>query len=155
APERLQARSDARSDIYSLGMTLYELLTLRPGFEQAERSLLLRRVLHDEPPRPRKLNPAVPRDLETIVLKAMAKDPARRYQAAGASGDALRRFPAAGPIRARPPSLAYQVRKLAWRHKAMVAAAAGVLVASLGGTVATSVFALREAEQRRRADAHA
>ena len=78
APERFNGRGDLCSDIYSLGLTLYELLTLRPAFDEADRSKLVIQVTQEEPPRPRKLNPAVPRDLETVVLKAIARDPAHR-----------------------------------------------------------------------------
>jgi serine/threonine protein kinase len=83
APEQFSGRCDVRSDIYSLGLTLYELLTLQPAFEDTDRSTLIRKITQDEPIRPRKLNPAVPRDLETIILKAISRDPAQRYQTAG------------------------------------------------------------------------
>src|SRR5262249_7219444 len=80
APERFSGLGDVRSDVYSLGLTLYEMLALRPAFDEANRNRLIKQVMHDEPVRPRKLNPAVPRDLETVVLKAIARDPAQRYQ---------------------------------------------------------------------------
>jgi hypothetical protein len=92
APERFRGQGDVRADIYSLGLTLYELLTLRPAFEETDRNRLLRTVMHDEPPRPRKANPAVPRDLETIVLKATARDSAHRYRTPNDLADDLRRF---------------------------------------------------------------
>ena len=79
SPEQALAKRvviDGRTDIYSLGVTLYELLTLRPAFDGQDRQEILRKIAEEEPAPPRKLNPAVPRDLETIVLKAMAKDPA-------------------------------------------------------------------------------
>jgi serine/threonine protein kinase/WD40 repeat protein len=104
APERFRGESDARSDIYGLGLTLYELVTLRPAFEGADRARLMRRIANDEPPRPRKLDPHVPRDLETIILKAIAKDPHHRYQTAGELTDDLRLFLADRPIRARRSS---------------------------------------------------
>src|SRR5262249_37635124 len=71
APERFRGQADARGDVYALGLTLYELLTLRPAFDEADRNQLIAQVLHAGPPRPRQLCPDVPRDLETIVLKAM------------------------------------------------------------------------------------
>src|SRR5262245_26670164 len=83
APERLDGWSDPRSDVYSLGLTLYELLTRRPAFGELGQKQLIQRIMHAEPPRPRKLNPLIPRDLETIVLKAIAKEPAQRYRSAG------------------------------------------------------------------------
>src|SRR5262249_38547593 len=76
APERFSGQGDLRSDVYSLGLTLYELLVLRPAFDETDRNKLVKQVLHDDPLRPRKLNPGVPRDLETVVLKAIARDPA-------------------------------------------------------------------------------
>ncbi len=92
APERFKGQSDLRSDVYALGLTLYELLSLRPAFEAADRNKLVKQVMHDEPVRPRKLNPAVPRDLETVVLKAIARDPAHRYATAKEFATDLRRF---------------------------------------------------------------
>ena len=77
APEQFSGQADARSDIYSLGLTLYELLTLRPAFEDISRSSLIAKITHGEPPRPRKLNPAIPRDLETIVLEGHGPRAAR------------------------------------------------------------------------------
>jgi WD40 repeat protein/serine/threonine protein kinase/tetratricopeptide (TPR) repeat protein len=104
APERFSGQGDLRSDLYSLGLTLYELLALRPAFDETDRNKLIRRVMHDEPVRPRKLIPAVPRDLETVVLKAIDRDPARRYQAAAEMIDDLKRFLEDRPVRARRAS---------------------------------------------------
>jgi serine/threonine protein kinase len=92
APERFSGQGDVRSDVYSLGLTLYELLALRPAFDETDRSRLVRQVMHDEPLRPRKLNPRVPRDLETLVLKAIARDPAHRYQTPAEMADDLKCF---------------------------------------------------------------
>src|SRR5262249_23627229 len=83
-PERFRGACDARADIYSLGLTLYELLVLRPAFESPDRLKLIEQVRHQEPARPQSLDPRIPRDLETIVLKAMDKDPRGRYATAGA-----------------------------------------------------------------------
>ena len=101
APEQFEGKADARSDIYNLGLTLYELLTLRPAFDQKDRRRLIRQMTQEEPPRPRKLNPAIPRDLETIVVKAMAVDAGHRYQTAGQLAADLRCFLEDRPIRAR------------------------------------------------------
>jgi serine/threonine protein kinase len=100
-PERFQGKSDARSDIYSLGLTLYEILTLRSAFDDADHATLLHKVMHEEPPPPRSLNPFIPRDLETVLLKAIARDPVHRYQTAGALADDLRRFLEDKPVTAR------------------------------------------------------
>ena len=79
APERFRGEGDARADIYALGLTLYELMTLRPAFETPDRLKLIEQIKNDEPARPRSLDGRIPRDLETIVLKAIEKDPKQRY----------------------------------------------------------------------------
>ena len=101
APERFDAWSDRRSDVYSLGATLYELITLCPLFAGVAHAELIEKVLHDPPDSPRKLDSKIPRDLETIVLKAIAKEPADRYATAQAMGDDLRRFLEDRPVLAR------------------------------------------------------
>src|SRR5262249_3970223 len=101
APERLGGWSDPRSDVYGLGVTLYELLTLRPAFEDCSRPRLIERVTHEDPPRPRQLDGSIPRDLETIVLKAIDREPGRRYQTAAELGEDLGRLLAGKPVRAR------------------------------------------------------
>src|SRR5207248_6909919 len=92
APERMGGWSDPRSDVYGLGITLYELLTLRPAFEESYRPGLIEQVAHEDPPRPRKVDRSIPRDLETIVLKAVDKEPGRRYQTAAELAADLGRF---------------------------------------------------------------
>src|SRR5262249_20775214 len=97
APERFRGQSDARTDIYALGLTLYEHLPLRPAFDEDDRDRLIHQVTTEVPPRPRAINPKIPHDLETIILKAIEHDPARRYQSAGELADDLGRFRADRP----------------------------------------------------------
>jgi serine/threonine protein kinase len=101
APERLSNKSLPESDIYSLGLTLYELLTLEPAFADSQHVRLVDRILHDSPRPPRKLDWRIPHDLETIVLKSIAKDSRDRYDSAESMAEDLRLFLAERPIRAR------------------------------------------------------
>ena len=119
APERFSGQCDARSDGYSLGLTLYEMVALRPAFEASDRHRLVERVLHEEPGRLRKLAPSVPRDLETIIGKAMARDPAMRYATTGALAEDLRRFVEDRPIRARRVSVAERLARWCRRNKTL------------------------------------
>ncbi len=132
SPEQALAKRvavDHRTDIYSLGVTLYELLTLEPAFGGQDRQELLRQIAFEEPPSPRRLNKAIPAELETIVLKAMEKNSTERYATAQELADDLERFLKDEPIRARRPTLVQRARKWARRHKAAVWAGAAVLVA--------------------------
>lgn len=104
APERFQGQADYRSDVYSLGVTLYEMLTLRPAHQEPDRAHLIRQIMNQDPPRLRQVDGSIPRDLETVVLKAMDKEPARRYQSAEDLADDLGRFLADRPIQARRAS---------------------------------------------------
>ena len=88
-PEAFDGRADRRGDIYSLGLTLYELLAMRPAFDEKERQQLIKRVMTEVPPRLEKLNREVPRDLVTIVHKAIDREPSRRYPTAAAMADDL------------------------------------------------------------------
>jgi serine/threonine protein kinase/tetratricopeptide (TPR) repeat protein len=123
SPEQALAQHgtiEHRTDIYSLGVTLYELLTLEPAFGGHDRQELLRQIACDEPKAPRRLNKAIPAELETIVLKGMEKNAADRYARAQELADDLERFLKDEPIRARRPSLVQRARKWARRHRPLV-----------------------------------
>jgi serine/threonine protein kinase len=129
---------DHRTDIYALGATLYELLTLQPVFDGTDRQTLLRQILHEEPRPPRAVDHSIPVELETIVLKALGKAPAERYATARELADDLQRFLDDVPIRARRPSLLEKATKWARRHRAVVAAAVLALLLCVAGlSVAT------------------
>jgi WD40 repeat protein/serine/threonine protein kinase/Flp pilus assembly protein TadD len=149
APERFKGRADARSDIYALGLTLYELLTLRPAFDASERNRLFLQVVSLDPARPRKLNAAVPRDLETIVLKAAARDPGDRYQDAEELAEDLRRFTDDKPIRARPVSELEKMWRWCRRNPSMAMLTIALLLALTLGSAGVT-WKWREAELRRR-----
>lgn len=131
-----RAQVDHRSDIYSLGATLYELLTLKPIFSGDDRATLLLQILQEEPNLPRQHDRTIPIELETIVLKAIAKGPADRYATAGEFAEDLRRFLSERPILARRPTWLDHTRKWLRRHP-------GFLVAvGLIGLISAIVMAL-------------
>jgi eukaryotic-like serine/threonine-protein kinase len=131
SPEQALAKGgvvDQRSDVYSLGATLYELLTLRPPFDGSNTQDLLRRIAQDEPRRPREINPDIPVDVETIVLQAMAKEPENRYATARELADDLARFASDQPIEARRPGPLERLNRFARKHTAMVMAVVPLLL---------------------------
>ena len=139
APERFHGRCDARSDVYGLGLTLYELLARRPAFDASDRNRLLHQVSLVEPTRLRKLDPSIPRDLETIVHKAIEKDPAHRYPTAGALAEDLRCLLEDRPIRARRATWPERAWRWSRRNRATAAlaivAAVSLLTAAIVGWV--------------------
>jgi serine/threonine protein kinase len=150
SPEQITAGRtplDRRTDVYSLGATLYELLTLHPPFTGERRDQVLAQILHKEPKAPRKVNPKVPVDLETICLKAMEKDPDRHYQTAGAMAEDLRRYVNRFAISARRAGPAERFQKWIKRHPGL---AAGVLLALMGISLAGffGIQAWRDRQER-------
>jgi len=154
SPEQVQGRRgivDHRSDIYSLGATLYELLTLVPIFESRDRHELLRQISAQEPIRPSVNHRSVPHELETIVLKALGKDPAERYLSARDLADDLQRFQENHPVRARRPSLFERLRKAIRRHPTFVATCLAVLAIISAGSLVSTLL-IREEQARTRAE---
>jgi serine/threonine protein kinase len=152
APERLEGQCDVRSEVYSVGITLYEMLTLRPAFAKADRMALLDEVRIGHPPRPRRCDPRIPTDLETIVMKAMARDPAERYATVEALAEDLRRFLADRPIRARRTPWHEQLWRWCRRNPAvasLTAAVAGLLVCIAVGSFVTAVRSVKAKEELR------
>jgi tetratricopeptide (TPR) repeat protein len=154
SPEQALAQRvvvDHRTDVYSLGATLYELLTLQPVFAGTDRQELLRQIAFEEPRPPRRLCKAIPTELETIVLKALEKNPADRYATAQELADDLHRFLLDQPVRARRPTLPQRARRWARRHQAIVWSAALIaliLAGSLGWVVRDWQARRAEAEGR-------
>jgi WD40 repeat protein/serine/threonine protein kinase len=146
APERFQGRADARSDVYALGLTLYELLTLRPAFDASDRNKLVAQVMHAEPLRPRQLCAEVPRDLETIVLKAMDRDPACRYQMAIELAADLQRFLENRPIQARSVTPAERLWRWCRRNPVVATLATLATLALIAVTLISICFAVAQAD---------
>ena len=131
APEQLEGRADVTTDIYALGLTLYELLTLKPAFDGDEAVTLAQRLRQSSFPRPRSINPTIPKDLETIILKATANEPFSRYPTAAMLAEDLRRFSEDRPILARRTT--YPERLWRWsRRNPALAAATGSTILLLG-----------------------
>jgi serine/threonine protein kinase/Flp pilus assembly protein TadD len=155
SPEQVRGRHavvDHRTDVYSLGVTLYELLTLEPAFAATNRNELAAQIACEEPRPLRRLNKGLPAELETIVLKAMEKDPAERYATTQELADDLRCFLEDRTIRAKRPTLVQRLRKWAQRHRSLVRAAVAVLfVATVAALVSAALIggAMLQARQER------
>jgi serine/threonine protein kinase/Flp pilus assembly protein TadD len=142
-----RAEVDRGTDIYSLGATLYELMTLEPVFPGQQRRELLEQIGKDDPKPPRRINPATPIDLETIVLKALAKNPRERYATAQELAGDLQRFLEDRPIQARRPTLRQRAARWARRHVVLVRAAAIVLMLAVVGLAAGTALIWRSQQQ--------
>lgn len=132
SPEQISGDAsgvDHRTDIYSLGVTMYEWLTLRPPHVAETREAVIRRILSDEPSLLRSRNPDIPIDLETICLKAMERDPSQRYRTSAEFRDDLRRFMESRAIKARRASLIQRSRRIIGRHPMATLGSAAALVA--------------------------
>jgi WD40 repeat protein/serine/threonine protein kinase len=163
SPEQALAQRiavDARTDVYSLGVTLYELLALEPAYNGRSREEVLRQIAFEEPRPPHRQNKAVPAELETIVLKAMAKNPEERFATAQELAEDLRRFLEDKPIRAKRPSLRQRAVKWARRHKTVVRAAFVVFLVVVAALVVSTALIweknkeLEQSLQRERQNAY-
>ncbi len=152
SPEQASGRAGSlnrSSDVYSLGATLYELMTLSPPFTADHQAEMLAKLLHEEPRPPRKLVGTIPSDLETIALKAMSKSQEERYQDAQCVADDLNRFIVDRPILAKPPTCQQRLMKWTRRNrKLVVGGIAGSVIIALVGLLGL-LFALREIDSKR------
>jgi serine/threonine protein kinase len=140
---------DHRTDVYSLGATLYELLTLKPIFEGSDRQSLLQQIMHEEPRPPRAIDRTIPAELETIVLKALGKSPADRYATAGDLAGDLQRFLRHEPILARRATLPQRARKWLRRHPSVLVTGVVLLVLLAVGSLVSAWLIRGEQEKTR------
>ena len=138
APERFRGQCDVRADVYALGMTLYELLALKPAYEAGDRLKLIDLIRHTEAASPRTVDARIPRDLETIVMKAIDKDPKRRYQSADELGEDLQRFVSDEPVKARRIGSVERLVRWCRRNPAVAGLTAAVLALMAGGTAVST-----------------
>ena len=149
APERFEGVSDVQGDVYGLGITLYELLTREPAYKGDDRAAIAAQIVNQAPARPRKLDPKLPRDLELIVLKAIARDRSQRYATADALAADLRAYLERRPIAARPPTFGYLLRTTIRRHKPTAILGALAAIALVASTT-YYVISLRDKESAAR-----
>ncbi len=158
SPEQAAGRRafvDHRTDIYSLGITLYELLTLRPAYPSETREQFLRQIEHEDPPSPRRWNAAIPPILESIVLKAIDKDPARRFLSAQELADDLQRFLDGMPTHSHRTRLADRLRRFSRRHRRLVMGIVGMSVVACLGCLIAAWLILQEQHRTQAALAQA
>jgi hypothetical protein len=146
APERFDGRSDLRSDVYALGVTLYEMLTLTPAYDATDPAKIMKQVMMEAPAPPRTIDAAIPRDLETVALKAMAREPERRYPTAGDLAADLRRFLEDRPIQARRARLPERLGRWCRRNPVVASLVAGVAVLLVGGALASLAAAIHSGQ---------
>jgi len=151
SPEQIAGghnQPDQRSDIYSLGVTLYELLTLCPLFDGNAREQVVRQILGKDPPRPRQIDRQIPVDLETICCKALEKEPSRRYDNAREMAEDLRRYLTGRVIKARPAGSVDRIAKLLRRRKVAAVLSAGIILAlALAASIAWKHYITQWAQQ--------
>lgn len=153
APERLiGAPIDRRSDVYSLGITMYWLLAGALPFTGQNTVDVLRRTLFEQLPPPRQVLPALPAELEAIIVRATARDPGQRYASARAVAADLRRYLDGEVVEAYAAGLAYRLTRFVLRNKLLAGMAAAAAVTLLVASVAVGVFALRADAARKRAE---
>jgi WD40 repeat protein/serine/threonine protein kinase len=157
APEQAEGRSKQvgpEADVYALGAVLYECLAGRPPFRAASTVETILQVIRDEPVPPSRLQPAVPRQLDTVTLKCLAKDPRKRYPSALALAEDLRQFRSGMRVTARPPSLAERTVKWTRRHPTLAALLCVLLLAGLAGLAGLYQFVTRLRTEKDRAEAN-
>ncbi|MEM7234305.1 MAG: protein kinase [Planctomycetota bacterium] len=148
SPERFDGVCDARVDVYSLGLVLYEILARSPAFGTRDRVALIDDILNRRPAPLRSSDGRVPRDLETVVLRAIEKDPRKRYPSAAALADDLRRFVGGEPIAARRLSQVELCWSWARRNRALAATLVSLFVVLTASTIGFGIAAFRFHEQR-------
>jgi WD40 repeat protein/serine/threonine protein kinase len=164
SPEQLLGKRvgvDHRTDIYSLGVTLYELLTLRHAFSGDSREAIMRKITFDDPTLPRKIDRRIPVELETVVMKAMSKNPVERYQTAAEMADDLRRFRNHEPIKGRKATVPQRLGRWARRNRSFVASVgylmlitfiAAVALAGISWNLYTVTAVALQSEQEQKAE---
>jgi WD40 repeat protein/serine/threonine protein kinase/Tfp pilus assembly protein PilF len=158
APEQAGAQADQvgpATDVYALGAILYELLTGRPPFKGATPLDTIMQVVADDPVPPRRLQPKVPRDLETICLKSLSKPPARRYATAEAQAEDLRRFLQGEPVVARPVGRTEKLWRWCRRNPALAATSGLALAALVAAVIISVTFAIYQQTAAKEATLHA
>ena len=154
SPEQALAKRapiDHRTDVYSLGATLYELFTLEPAFPGDDPHVVIHDIATKEPVLPRRLNPAIPSDLETVLLKAMSKEPANRYATALEMAEDLTHVLENRPIEAKRPGLVRRASQWSRRHRTLVGATAALLLLSTAGLATGTALLWREQEHTKAA----